>query len=54
MLLLACGGWYLLIVVGIFRINKPLEIVRSLIRDFVPKALGRLPGPKLARADKKD
>ena len=54
MLLLACGGFYLLIVVGIFRINKPLDIVRSLLRDFVPKALGRFPGVNLARAAKKD
>jgi len=54
MLVLACGGFYLLIVVGLFRITKPLDIVRSLIKDFVPKALGRFPGLNFARAAKKD
>jgi PST family polysaccharide transporter len=53
-LLLACGGFYLLIVVGLFRVTKPLQIVRSLVKDMVPKVLTRLPGFNLARAGKKD
>lgn len=53
-LAVACLTLYLIIVAGLFKITKPLELVWSLARDIVPKGLARLPGFSPARADKKD
>jgi hypothetical protein len=44
----------MVIVVGLFKISQPLEVVRSLVKDVVPKTIGRLPGFNLAEAGKKD
>jgi PST family polysaccharide transporter len=54
LLILACGAFYFLIVVCLFRITQPIEVVRSLLRDFVPKTLARISNLGLARAAKKD
>ena len=53
-LITASLALYLVIVVGLFKITKPLEIVRSLVKDMIPKALGRRPSLDLAEAAKKD
>ena len=53
-LVAACSTLYLVIVVGLFKIRQPLDVVRSVVKDMAPKALARLPGLSLARASKKD
>jgi PST family polysaccharide transporter len=53
-LIVACLLMYLLIVVGLFKITKPFDVGRSLIREFIPKSLSRIPGLKLACGAKKD
>lgn len=53
-LIMICGGVYLAIVVGIFRVTKPLDIARSVIKDMAPRVLTRVPGFRLARGAKND
>jgi PST family polysaccharide transporter len=53
-LIVACLGLYLVIVVGLFKINHPLGVVRNAVKDIAPKALARLAGFKPAPAAKKD
>jgi PST family polysaccharide transporter len=53
-LIAAIPAFYLVIVVGLFKINQPLNVVRNLVRDMAPRALARMPGLKLAGAIRKD
>ena len=39
LVILACGGLYLAIVVGLFKVTKPLQVARSLMIDFLPKRI---------------
>ena len=53
-LIVGCLAFYLLIVVGLFKITHPLGVVRNVVKDMAPKALARIPGFKLAVAGRKD
>ena len=53
-LIVACLALYLLIVVGLFKITHPLDVVRNVVKDMAPKALARVPGFKLAGPARKD
>ena len=52
-MILLCGACYLLIVVWLFKITKPLQVARSLGRDFLPKRFHRFVGLGFERAPKK-
>ena len=54
MLVVACLTIYLIIVVGLFKITKPIELAWSLLKDFVPKGLARIPGLKPVPVVKND
>jgi PST family polysaccharide transporter len=41
-LVFACAASYLLVTVGLFRIVKPLKVVRSLVSEFLPAWLSQL------------
>ena len=45
---------YLVVVVGLFKVAKPLELGQSLVRDFASKGLDRVPGLNFGRAAKND
>lgn len=53
-LIVSCLAFYLVIVVGLFKITHPLGVVRNVVKDMAPKALARIPGFKLAVAARKD
>ena len=54
LLIVACSVFYLLIVVGIFKVTQPLNVGRMALKDIFPRSLSRIPGFKPASAGRKD
>jgi PST family polysaccharide transporter len=50
----ACGVFYLLVVVGLFKVGKPLEVGWTALKEMLPKSLSHSLGLNPARAAKKD
>ncbi len=45
---LACTVMYLIIVAGLFKVRKPLDVVKKLALDFLPARFGRVKGTNMA------